>query len=214
MKPKPKRRRQSKETPAEGVEEKQEVAEEEEVDAASSVVNCEENPLVDLLRQEDSADEELKEYKKRRDKEKKSPEMRIEVCEKCGTRESRLLPCEKCRTVYHPACLKVDPEVSELICPRCDPAVDRTCCLCDNPGGEMLSCNLKLCSRRYHRDCLKNFHSPSLKAERSPSQFTCPAHYCHTCVSELGELHPPERKQLLRCIACPTSYHPSSIQCY
>ena len=196
IKPKRKRRRQSKESEPKKPEE----PEEESVDETSV-----------LLQKEEAADEVLKEYKKKKEKEKRAAEMRIEVCECCGTREQGpLLPCEKCRTVYHAVCLKKDPEATELLCSRCDPAADAFCCLCQQ-SGDLLTCNIKLCSRRYHKECLEGFHSPSAKMEKPRAHLTCPAHYCHTCVSELGELHPPGKKQMLRCIECPTSYHASNF---
>ncbi len=206
--PQKKRQRRSVMIPTDVAEPKSE-EKEEEVAASNEAAAVEA-----LLRQEDNADENLREFKKKRDKEKKSPEMKIEVCERCSLRDGRLLPCDKCRTVYHPACLNPGaPESETLICPRCDPDIEPLCCLCETPGDgdqPLMACNLKLCTRLYHLDCLQGFHSPSAKADRTSAQFTCPAHYCHTCVVELGELHQLDNKKpMLRCIECPTAYHSS-----
>ena len=143
---------------------------------------------------------------------KREKEMRIEVCEYCGSREGRIQPCSKCRSAYHPDCIneKSDetPNSESFLCPNCNPLTNSNCCLCRQSDGELLICNIKLCGRRYHRNCLKLFHSPSAKQEKPSAQFTCPAHYCHTCVADLNELNQVEKK-LLRCIHCPTAYHQS-----
>lgn len=207
----PKKKRQRRSVIATNVAEPKSVEEEEKVAELNEAATVEA-----LLKQEDTADDDLKEFKKKREKEKKSPEMKIEVCERCSLRDGRLLPCDKCRTVYHAACIAPGaPESETLICPRCDPEIEPLCCLCDTPGDgdqPLMACNVKFCSRLYHQDCLQGFHLPSAKADRTPAQFTCPAHYCHTCVVELGELHQLDKKQpLLRCIECPTAYHSSNF---
>ena len=147
---------------------------------------------------------------KKREKAKKNAEMRIEVCEICDTRENNPIPCTKCRLVYHPTCIKnisgTEPNVESFLCHNCDPSTDSRCFLCQQSEGEMLRCSFKPCTRHYHRNCLKSFHSPSAKLGRPASPFICPSHYCHTCVADVNELHQPEKK-LLRCVRCPTAYH-------
>ena len=148
--------------------------------------------------------------------------MKIEVCEICGTRDGQPLSCTKCRHFFHVECVcpnaEVIPAKEAFMCSSCDPSFEPACCLCKKSDGDLLSCTMKNCSLRYHRDCLNGFHTACAKQERLLRegagrnwQFNCPAHYCHTCVAEVGELHPPEKK-LIRCIQCPTSYH-AGISC-
>ena len=226
---KPKRRRQSKE--ASNTEESASVSPEPELapveeektpsetstdqtESTASIASAEENHQEELMQK----DLELK----RIEKEKQMLEMKIEVCESCGLREGCLLACTKCRTFYHPHCLrgKIEGEPQEMpeevkadnfLCLNCDPSSVPSCCLCKQPGGLLTKCNqTKICSRRFHQDCLKGFHSLSVKRERPASQFTCPAHYCHTCTAELNELQKPDKSKLVHCIACPTAYHSST----
>ncbi len=183
--------------------------------ASTSVEDCE--PKRKMPKQSTAEPKKVeKEEKPRQFKKKPGKEMKIEVCERCSARDGCLLPCQKCRTIYHAACIKADvPDGSEtLICPRCSSEKERLCCLCDRPGDgdrPLMACDVHLCSRRYHHECLQSFHSPSAQVDGTPAQFTCPAHYCHTCVVELGELYQPDKKPLLRCIECPTAYHSSKF---
>lgn len=215
---KPKRRRQSKES-SEGFvssEDLSAVSTEHlqtlsEVSEQSEDVIPEEKDQTEGTSQDDNSKEVAAKIK--REKERRNLEMRIEVCESCGSREGQTVPCNKCRLVYHLECIKetseIVPNAESFVCPTCNPSTN-PCFLCRQIEGEMVSCNFKLCGRRYHWNCLKVFHSPSVKQERPASQFFCPAHYCHTCVAELNELHQPEKK-LVRCIHCPTAYHQSNI---
>lgn len=211
---KPKRRRQSRDSSEESV-----LAEDEKSVSASNTQTLseiseesEDNVLDENASKVQISESDVKENTKR--KEKKNLEMRIEVCEFCGTREGRTQPCTKCRLVFHPECLRENTLVSTeepFLCLNCDSTITLRCILCQSSEGDaLLSCNVKSCSRRYHRNCLKMFHSPTVKQERPPSQFTCPVHVCHTCVAELNELHHPEKK-LVRCIYCPTAYHQSNF---
>lgn len=212
---KPKRRRQSKEN-SEGIVAGADLLPlAEPVQALSDVSEQPEDAILEEKHQIDSPDDLSKETvaKIKREKEKRNLEMRVEVCESCGSREGCPLSCIKCKVVYHLECIKeifsIESNTESFMCPTCNPSTNIYCCLCQQTEGEMLCCSFKLCGRRYHRNCLNVFHSPSVRHERPSSQFICPAHYCHTCVAELNELHQPEKK-LLRCIHCPTSYHPSN----
>lgn len=209
---KPKRRRQSKERSEDSVslEDQQSTVSNEHIQTLSDVSEQSEDitQVEDIKQTEVSVPEDVsKEVAKKRDK-----EIRTEVCECCGSREGQTMPCNKCRSVYHPECIKQNSEEASndetFLCLNCNPSTNSNCCLCRKSDGELLNCNLKLCGRRYHRHCLKLFHSPSIKQEKPASQFTCPAHYCHTCVADLNELNQVEKK-LLRCIHCPTAYHQS-----
>lgn len=209
---KPKRRRQSKESSedSESSEKQQSIVSAEHIHALDEErETLEEIAIVDDTTADAvSQNDVVKEGLKKRDK-----EMRIDVCECCGSREGQTLPCNKCRLVYHPECIKENsepPTAETFLCLICDPSTNSNCCLCQQSGDEMLSCNFKLCGRYYHRNCLKLFHSPSVKQEKPASQFTCPVHYCHTCVADLNELHQAEKK-LFRCIYCPTAYHQSTL---
>ena len=155
----------------------------------------------------------LHESNETKQQEKKiSAAMKVEVCEICEDREGGPSPCNKCKRVYHPACVEkmsgTEPNAQSFLCHNCDPSTDPHCSLCQKSEGEILSCSVKTCPLRYHPHCLKVFHFPTSKSEKPAAQFTCPAHYCHTCVADVNALHQPETT-LLRCIRCPTSYHPS-----
>jgi hypothetical protein len=208
---KPKRRRQSKESSEDSVslEDQQSTVSNEHIQTLSDVSEQSEDiPQMEYKQAEVFVSEDvIKEVAKKRDR-----EMRTEVCEHCGSREGQTMPCNKCRSVYHSDCINKNAEEASnaetFLCPNCNPSTNLNCCLCRKSDGELLICNFKLCGRRYHRSCLKLFHSLSIKQEKSASQFTCPAHYCHTCVADLNELNQAEKK-LLRCIHCPTAYHQS-----
>ena len=229
--PKPKRRRQSIAGPSGEVESSVEsssappsesTSDDVELTSPSEATNGSvqsENDSDHAMQKEDVADEVLKEYKRMRDKEKKSPEMKIEVCESCGVRDPALrsLPCTKCRTVYHPVCLGKAPDASELLCPLCDLGTSEPdCIICHQPGGDekLMACKMEPCSRRYHRQCLANFNS--LIAKQDPAKFICPAHHCHTCVADLGVApgKPDKKQALLHCIQCPTAFHSSQFLTY
>ena len=155
--------------------------------------------------------------------ERKDLEMKIEVCELCDLRDGQLLSCTKCRSFYYADCClrgkkkqqKGEPEpkpkpASKFLCLKCDPASEPTCCLCNQSGGQLIKCNqARSCSRQFHQECLKGFHSLSAKNQRSTSQFDCPAHFCHTCTADIGEIPKPDKTQLIHCIQCPTAYHTS-----
>ena len=151
--------------------------------------------------------------KKIRQRENKKADVKIEVCETCEVGEGDPIPCTKCKRVYHTACVQkksgTEPNAQSFLCHNCDPSTDPHCTLCQKSEGEILSCSVKTCPLRYHPHCLKVFHFPTSKSEKPAAQFTCPAHYCHTCVADVNALHPPEKK-LVRCIHCPTSYHPGN----
>ena len=156
----------------------------------------------------------LHESNETKQQEKKiSAAMKVEVCEICEDREGGPSPCNKCKRVYHPACVEkmsgTEPNAQSFLCHNCDPTTDPHCTLCQKSEGEILHCTFKTCPLRYHPHCLKVFHFPTSKSEKPAAQFTCPAHYCHTCVADVNALHPPEKK-LVRCIHCPTSYHPGN----
>ena len=148
-----------------------------------------------------------------RQRENKKADVKIEVCETCEVGEGDPIPCTKCIRVYHTACVQkksgTEPNAQSFLCHNCDPSTDPHCTLCQKSEGEILSCSFKTCPLRYHPDCLNVFHFPTSKPEKPNAQFTCPAHYCHTCVDDVNALHPPEKK-LVRCIHCPTSYHPGT----
>ena len=228
---KPKRRRQSKEAAnhEESTSNETELAPIEEEQAPSEASSDQTEGMASV---EENHPEELASAMvvqedleaKKIEKERKNLEMKIEVCECCGLRDGKLLPCSKCRTVYHAHCLRDEPKLPEgeaepmpeaanipaFLCLNCDPASEPTCCLCKQPGGQLMKCNqTRICSRRFHQECLKGFHSLSVKEKRPPSQFTCPAHFCHTCTADVEELQKTDKTKLIHCIQCPTAFHSS-----
>ena len=224
---KPKRRRKSKK--ASNTEELASVSHEqdpalvEEEKSQSETKSDQAESTQSVMSAEDTHREELmQEYLelKRIEKEKQMLKMKIEVCESCGFREGCLIACIKCRTFYHPHCLRGQTEGGEIpeeveahnfLCLNCDLSSTPTCCLCHEPEGLLTKCNqTKICGRHFHQDCLKGFHSLSVKRERPASQFTCPAHFCHTCTADLDELQKPDKSKLVHCIECPTAYHSST----
>ena len=209
---KSKRRRQSEESTA-----REQTASDAKSDQTASVEEIHPEELASPVQEDLEAKQQI-------EKERKNLEMKIEVCECCGLRDGRLLPCSKCRTVYHAHCLRNEtkqpegepepvPEAANVpafLCLNCDPASQPTCCLCKLQGGQLMKCiQAKICSRRFHLKCLKRFHSLSAKEERPVSQFTWPAHFCHTCTADVEELHKPDTTKLIYCIHCPTAYHSS-----
>lgn len=224
---KPKRRRQSKEvansqestsTEAEFVPVEEQALSEARGDQIESTILVEENHPEEfastVVVKEDLETKKIEEKRM-------NLEMKIEVCEFCGLRDGQLLPCSRCRTVYHAQCLKgaikqpkgeLEPReaanVPKFLCLNCDPASEPICCLCKQPSGQLIKCNqTRICSRRFHQECLKGFHSLSAKEERTASQFTCPTHFCHTCTADVEVLLKPGKTKLIHCIQCPTAYH-------
>jgi len=205
---KPKRRRQSKEA---AISEQAPIAASSDQTENTDLVKTNHLDEIVMASQEDL-------------KERKNSEMKIEVCECCGLRKGQLLPCSKCQIVYHTYCLrgetkqpKGEPElmpeavnVPAFFCLNCNPASEPACCLCKQSGGQLMKCNqVRICSRRFHQECLKGFHSLSAKKERPATQFTCPAHFCHTCTADVEELQKPDKTKLIHCTQCPTAYHSS-----
>lgn len=192
---KTKRQRQSKEV---GLAEEA-VSEDDQISTGSS-------EKTDEIVDDDHIETALKEKEELKRKKKG---MKTEVCESCGTKDGRLYSCSKCKLVYHSECGTDQGKDSDsILCTNCQPDVEVSCFLCKQTNGEFFKCSMKHCGRNFHRSCLDNFHSPSAKQDRPPSQFICPAHYCHTCVVQLNNIYHPDKK-LLHCIKCPTAYHSS-----
>ena len=150
--------------------------------------------------------------RKRRLEKKKDP-----VCDQCGIRgDIPLLPCQKCRLLYHAQCcnsaMETETDSATLLCPHCQPIDNPSCFLCKQTNNvEVVRCTIKTCGRSYHLACLKSFHSSGTHGQVTSSKdsnLICPVHYCQTCVADLHNAHHPHKK-LIRCIKCPTAYHSS-----
>lgn len=152
-------------------------------------------------------------------------EKKKEICDSCAIRdESILLPCQKCRYLFHPQCCPEQETSStdapSLLCANCHPQTEPFCFLCSRAGDakkesshhdeELKMCTIKTCAKNYHSSCLRNFLT---RNEAASSPFICPAHYCHTCAAQMISLHQPHKK-IVRCIKCPTSYHSSELSAF
>ena len=154
-------------------------------------------------------DENIESVLKDKEGLKKKKKTKSEVCEACGIKDGRLYSCSKCKLVYHSECgIDQGSDSDSILCANCQPNAEASCFLCKQTEGEFFKCSMKQCGRNFHRSCLNNFHSPSAKQDRPPSQFICPIHFCHTCVAHFNNIYHPDKK-LIHCIKCPTAYHSS-----
>nr|XP_029730196.1 LOW QUALITY PROTEIN: probable histone-lysine N-methyltransferase Mes-4 [Aedes albopictus] len=142
------------------------------------------------------------------------------VCMVC-TKPYDLVKCSKCCNQYHLACLtdtpiKSDPagESKTFTCADCILQKVPACFVCtDNDDtvkeDEKYRCAMSGCGKQYHLACLRLFPQHKFTGtSRKSSTLFCPAHTCHTCVSDDPRSNATTTKgQLVRCIKCPSSYH-------
>lgn len=124
-----------------------------------------------------------------------------------------LLCCEKCKQVFHLACLGLDrlPEADPWMCDNCvENKVE--CFDCKEftaIGGDVLLCSFKNCSKFFHEQCSKKWdrwdkaNVGKASGTKKPRTFTCPHHICDAC----GNTKTPKRSKLYRCLYCPVAYH-------
>lgn len=101
-------------------------------------------------------------------------------------------------------------------CNECSLNKALECFVCSrNESGseEVVRCNSFQCGKMFHPNCLKYW--PQARISRSLKKidfFRCPAHVCHTCVSDnpKGKFLHISRTKLVRCIKCPATYHMDS----
>ncbi|XP_055903428.1 nuclear receptor binding SET domain protein isoform X2 [Eupeodes corollae] len=103
-----------------------------------------------------------------------------------------------------------------VICKSCYSGEAIKCFVCkkDDPElGDMARCNSQQCSKFYHPACLKYW--PQAKVTKSSGKLEslrCPAHVCHTCVSDdpKGKFLQIDKSKLTKCLKCPATYHMDS----
>lgn len=145
------------------------------------------------------------------------------ICEK----PQSVVKCLKCQRHMHLHC--ITPDLLEQVklqtmvderrfnCNDCsgsevkDVLVKKNCFVCNDELEETKNeakcrCTGSLCNRQYHISCLRLF--PQYAVINSGT-IICPYHVCHTCVADdpRGKAS-NDKTALVRCIKCPSSYHP------
>lgn len=84
----------------------------------------------------------------------------------------------------------------------------------------MCAIDVFVSGKYYHLECLKlwpqvSWHlSQTVQNNDYVDQFVCPAHSCHTCVSDDPRTSSDRRSpadKLARCMRCPAAYHQTAI---
>lgn len=163
------------------------------------------------------------------------------LCKECLKEGTNLVKCSmNCQTYLHPTCAVDCPEdtvatpfvhitgddeepptsIKEhqppVICKSCYFGEASKCFVCkkDTPElGDMARCNSNQCCKFYHPTCLKYWPQSKLtKSAGKLESLRCPAHVCHTCVSDdpKGKFLQIEKSKLTKCIKCPATYHMDS----
>ncbi|XP_058175034.1 nuclear receptor binding SET domain protein-like [Anopheles ziemanni] len=148
------------------------------------------------------------------------------VCCICKHPQS-VVKCMKCHRHMHLHCMTADlleqvklqtmVDERRFNCNDCsgselkDVLVKQSCFVCNDELEETKNetkcrCAGSLCVRQYHISCLRLF--PQFAVINSQS-IICPYHVCHTCVADdpRGKAS-NDKTALVRCIKCPSSYHP------
>ncbi|XP_059615387.1 nuclear receptor binding SET domain protein [Phlebotomus argentipes] len=158
------------------------------------------------------------------------------VCRFCGSSTAPLIRCSgRCGDTYHAKCTRIKVNVanrsnrsgkslaeeeiesesvnSQGLCCECSDG-EKICFACTKPiKDEVLTCSERLCSRSFHRHCLKGWPQVRITQSNGKDTFICPQHMCHICSSDDPSQHSIDKKmRLLKCILCPTTYHNAS-QC-
>ncbi|XP_058813467.1 nuclear receptor binding SET domain protein [Topomyia yanbarensis] len=135
--------------------------------------------------------------------------------------------CTRCYNFYHAACISIQSEVvtNELektvdskafVCPDCSAQKTPPCFVCQDQEEPLQNerkhrCAAPGCGKYYHFPCLRLFPQHKLTSTPNSSTLFCPYHTCHTCVSDDPRTNATKTKgQLIRCIKCPSSYHPDA----
>ncbi|XP_012266706.2 histone-lysine N-methyltransferase NSD2 isoform X2 [Athalia rosae] len=96
-------------------------------------------------------------------------------------------------------------------CIDCLSGVAPACFICNEREGDRIRCTVLACGKHYHSACLK----PWPQSHWQGGRLSCPYHVCHTCSSDNPRDSHRSRaanEKLVRCVRCPSSYHPS-ISC-
>ncbi|XP_055848792.1 nuclear receptor binding SET domain protein isoform X2 [Episyrphus balteatus] len=164
------------------------------------------------------------------------------VCKECFKAGPDVVKCSmNCQTYLHPGCsvncpedepvatpfvhitgdleeeeAAVTKELPPVICKACYTGEATKCFVCkkDTPElGDMARCSSHQCSKFYHPACLKYWPQAKLtKSAGKLENLRCPAHVCHTCVSDdpKGKFLHIEKSKLTKCLKCPATYHMDS----
>ncbi|XP_050100270.1 probable histone-lysine N-methyltransferase Mes-4 isoform X2 [Anopheles aquasalis] len=146
------------------------------------------------------------------------------VCEICRE-PNNTVKCCKCQRYLHVQCVTKDivnkentdqlMEEKNWICNDCESydnaeAENRGKCFICNDNMAIdepkYRCVVTSCAQLYHLSCFTLF--PQYRQMEKQS-IVCPYHACHTCVSDDPNAKAANVKQtLVRCIKCPSAYHP------
>ncbi|XP_072353597.1 histone-lysine N-methyltransferase NSD2-like isoform X1 [Scyliorhinus torazame] len=126
------------------------------------------------------------------------------VCQMCES-SGELLLCEgQCCGAFHLACLGLSklPQ-GKFTCRECTSGV-HTCFVCKKKGPDVKRCNVPLCGKFYHEDCVRKYPPTVFENKR----FRCPLHTCISChASNPSNPRATKAGRLMRCVRCPVAYH-------
>ncbi|KAI8485616.1 Histone-lysine N-methyltransferase, H3 lysine-36 and H4 lysine-20 specific [Branchiostoma belcheri] len=132
-----------------------------------------------------------------------SKENLCQVCEQVG----ELLLCEgSCCGAFHLDCIGLQQMPTGTF--KCDECISgvHTCFVCRKSEATTKRCSIPICGKYYHEDCLRKFPNAVFEAKG----FRCPLHVCGTCVAVAGgdiKKIKSRGRILARCVRCPTAYH-------
>eukprot|EP00916_Digyalum_oweni_P022502 GHVL01037298.1.p1 GENE.GHVL01037298.1~~GHVL01037298.1.p1 ORF type:complete len:532 (+),score=101.88 GHVL01037298.1:11-1606(+) len=119
-----------------------------------------------------------------------------------------LLICEGgCRRLFHLSCLQLSavPEGS-WSCEQCTEGI-YNCSICGYDDQNVIeSCSFEPCSRRYHKNCIKNDNYKVFWL--SDSKFYCPVHYCLLC----KDTQASKLENMIQCCKCCHSWHKKCLK--
>ncbi|XP_055616914.1 nuclear receptor binding SET domain protein isoform X2 [Toxorhynchites rutilus septentrionalis] len=147
------------------------------------------------------------------------------VCTIC-CKPNDVVKCTKCQNHFHPACnaapsqleptdgADTPPDSKAFMCSGCTQKIPARCFVCHDQENALKDerkhrCTVNGCGKYYHIPCLRLFPQHKLTSTPNSSTLFCPYHSCHTCVSDDPRTNATTTKgQLIRCLKCPSSYHP------
>ncbi|XP_039453659.1 probable histone-lysine N-methyltransferase Mes-4 [Culex pipiens pallens] len=129
-----------------------------------------------------------------------------------------VVKCSACHNHFHPRCISAktssDPKLFK--CVECADGHTHRCFVCNDQDATIATetkhrCALSGCGKYYHIHCLRLFPQHKITSTPNSSTLFCPYHTCHTCVSDDPRTNATAtRGSLVRCIKCPSSYHPDA----
>ncbi|EDS35628.1 set domain protein [Culex quinquefasciatus] len=129
-----------------------------------------------------------------------------------------VVKCSACHNHFHPRCIgaKTSSDPKLFKCVECADGQTHRCFVCNDQDATIASetkhrCALSGCGKYYHIHCLRLFPQHKITSTPNSSTLFCPYHTCHTCVSDDPRTNATAtRGSLVRCIKCPSSYHPDA----